>query len=164
MAVLDSKSDPVHFLATRDPGSLRYDAPRPERPRDPANPASSSAAATVGGAVKCRGRPVAPGRRSFVIRCGLLHRRGQGEADRLCEPDGGSLRARILQPLQPAGRALRPPQDGRPLPPARLLAGPDPGRRRLRSVLRGLPAHQRPTTSARAACSIPSHFPLAGAA
>ena len=60
------------------------------------------AAATVGGAVDCRGRLVTgatsrPAGGTFIIRCGMLYRRGQGEADRLCVPDGGGLRARILQ-------------------------------------------------------------------
>ena len=30
---------------------------------------------------------------AFLVRCGLLYRRGQGEADRLCIPAGGALRA-----------------------------------------------------------------------
>ena len=52
------------------------------------------AAATVGGAVDCRGRLVTgatsrPAGGTFIIRCGMLYRRGQGEADRLCVPDGG---------------------------------------------------------------------------
>ena len=34
---------------------------------------------------------------AFLIRCGLLYRRGQGEADRLCIPNGGGLRQRILR-------------------------------------------------------------------
>ena len=65
-------------------------------------PIFKGAAATVGGPVDCRGRPVSgtacrPAGGTFIIRCGLLYRRGQGEADRLCVPDGGGLRARILQ-------------------------------------------------------------------
>ena len=73
--------------------------------------------------------PVAPATQrpaggAFVIRCGLLYRRGQGEADRLCVPDGGGECPHPAGvPRRPAGRALRPPQDGRPRPPARLLAG-----------------------------------------
>ena len=34
---------------------------------------------------------------AFILHCGLLYRRGQGEADRLCVPDGGGLRTRILR-------------------------------------------------------------------
>jgi hypothetical protein len=60
------------------------------------------AAATHGGAVDCKGQPVAPPTArpaggTFLVRCGLLYRRGQGEADRLCVPDGGGLRDRILR-------------------------------------------------------------------
>jgi len=52
--------------------------------------------------VDCKGRPVSPATArpaggTFIILCGLLYRRGQGEADRLCVPDGGGLRRRILQ-------------------------------------------------------------------
>ena len=51
----------------------------------------------MGGAVDRHGSPVtAPTHRpavgAFFIRCGLLYRRGQGEADRLCVPDGGGCR------------------------------------------------------------------------
>jgi transposase InsO family protein len=64
-------------------------------------PIFKGAAATIGGAVDCKGQPVSPAAArpaggTFVIRCGLLYRRGQGEADRLCVPDGGGLRRRIL--------------------------------------------------------------------
>ena len=60
------------------------------------------AAATVGGLVDRRGQPVTPPSArpaggTFLIRCGLLYRRGQGEADRLCVPEEGDLRRRILQ-------------------------------------------------------------------
>ena len=74
-----------------------------ETPVDPFfGPIFKGAAATVGGPVDRHGRPVAgstsrPAGGTFIIRCGLLYRRGQGEADRLCVPDGGGLRARILQ-------------------------------------------------------------------
>jgi len=65
-------------------------------------PIFKGAAATVGGMVDRRGQPVAPPAArpaggAFLIRCGLLYRRGQGEADRLCIPDGGNLRHRILK-------------------------------------------------------------------
>ena len=46
-------------------------------------PISGSARAPKGGA--------------FLVRCGLLYRRGQGEADRLCIPAGGGLRAQVLR-------------------------------------------------------------------
>jgi hypothetical protein len=64
-------------------------------------PIFKGAAATIGGAVDCKGQPVSPAAArpaggTFVILCGLVYRRGQGEADRLCVPDGGGLRRRIL--------------------------------------------------------------------
>ncbi len=64
-------------------------------------PIFNGAAATVGGMVDRLGQPVAPSTArpaggAFLIRCGLLYRRGQGEADLLCIPDGGHLRHRIL--------------------------------------------------------------------
>ena len=34
---------------------------------------------------------------AFLVRCGLLYRRGQGAADRLCIPAGGGLRAQVLR-------------------------------------------------------------------
>ena len=34
---------------------------------------------------------------AFLVRCGLLYRRGQGEADRLCVPAGGHLRDQVLR-------------------------------------------------------------------
>jgi hypothetical protein len=34
---------------------------------------------------------------AFLVRCGLLYRRGQGEADRLCVPAGSGLRAQVLR-------------------------------------------------------------------
>jgi hypothetical protein len=74
-----------------------------EMPTDPFfGPIFKGAAATVGGAVDCHGHPVAaptsrPAGGAFIIRCGLLYRRGQGEADRLCIPDGGGLRRQILK-------------------------------------------------------------------
>ena len=57
-------------------------------------PTFNGAASTVGGAIDCRGHPVAPATHrpagsALIIRCGLLYRRGQGEADRLCVPEGG---------------------------------------------------------------------------
>jgi len=65
-------------------------------------PIFKGATATVGGLVDRRGQPVSPSTArpaggTFLIRCGLLYRRGQGEADRLCVPEGGDLRRRILQ-------------------------------------------------------------------
>ena len=65
-------------------------------------PILKGAAATVGGMVDRTGQPVTPQAArpaggAFLIRCGLLYRRGQGEADRLCIPEGGDLRRRIIQ-------------------------------------------------------------------
>ena len=74
-----------------------------ELPLDPFfAPIFKGAAATVGGLVDCKGAPVAPPRDrpaggTFLLRYGLLYRRGQGEADRLCVPEGGDLRQRIIQ-------------------------------------------------------------------
>ena len=34
---------------------------------------------------------------TFLVRCGLLYRRGQGETDRLCIPAGSGLRAQVLR-------------------------------------------------------------------
>ena len=65
-------------------------------------PIFNGAAASVGVPVDRKGQPIAPSTDrpaggAFLIRCGLLFRRGQGEADRLCIPEGGDLRRRILQ-------------------------------------------------------------------
>jgi hypothetical protein len=65
-------------------------------------PIFKGTAATVGGMVDRKGLPVAPPTArpaggAFLIRCGLLFRRGQGEADRLCIPDGGHLQHSILK-------------------------------------------------------------------
>jgi hypothetical protein len=64
-------------------------------------PIFKEAAATIGGVVDCKGQPVSlaaarPAGGTFIISCGLLSRRGQWEVDRLCVPDGGGLRSRIL--------------------------------------------------------------------
>jgi hypothetical protein len=74
-----------------------------ETPVDPFfGPIFKGVAATVGGPIDRHGRPVAGATSrsaggNLIIRCGLLYRREQGEADRLCVPDGGGLRAHILQ-------------------------------------------------------------------
>ncbi len=65
-------------------------------------PILTGATATVGGMVDRKALPVAPPTArpagcAFLIRCELLCRRGQGEADQLCIPDGGHLRHRILK-------------------------------------------------------------------
>ena len=65
-------------------------------------PIFKGAAATVGGMVDRKGQRVSlqaarPAGGIFMIRCGLLYRRGQAEADHLCIPDGGNLRLRILR-------------------------------------------------------------------
>ena len=41
--------------------------------------------------------PLSPKGGTFLVHCGLLYRRGQGGADRLCIPAGGRLRARVLR-------------------------------------------------------------------
>ncbi len=60
------------------------------------------AAAALGKLVDRLGAPIveparAPNGGTFLVRCGLLYRRGQGEADRLCIPAGGGLRAQVLR-------------------------------------------------------------------
>jgi hypothetical protein len=65
-------------------------------------PIVRGAAAALGQLVDRLGVPVveaagAPKGGTFLVRCGLLYRRGQGEADRLCIPAGGGLRAQVLR-------------------------------------------------------------------
>ena len=59
-------------------------------------PIVRGAAAALGKLVDRRGAPIvapasAPKGGAFLVRCGLLYRRGQGEADRLCIPAGGGV-------------------------------------------------------------------------
>ena len=65
-------------------------------------PIVRGAAAAFGRLVDRHGTPIVDTARvpqggSFLVRCGLLYRRGQGEADRLCIPAGGGLRAQVLR-------------------------------------------------------------------
>ena len=65
-------------------------------------PIVRGAAATFGKAVDRHGAAIldasrAPPGGAFLVRCGLLYRRGQGAADRLCIPAGGGLRAQVLR-------------------------------------------------------------------
>jgi len=65
-------------------------------------PIVRGAAAALGQLVDRRGAPIvgpahAPKGGAFLVRCGLLYRRGQGETDRLCIPAGGELRAQVLR-------------------------------------------------------------------
>ncbi len=58
-------------------------------------------AATLGKPVDRHGAAIRDALRStpcgtFLVLCCLLYRRGQGEADRLCIPAGGGLRAQVL--------------------------------------------------------------------
>ncbi len=86
-------------------------------------PIMRGASAALGRLVDRLGTPfVGPARApkggAFLVRCGLLYRRGQGEADRLCltrqgEADrlisaGGGLRAQVLRECHdgPLGRRL----------------------------------------------------------
>jgi hypothetical protein len=60
------------------------------------------AAATIGDLVDCKGVPVTPPHDNsaggtFLTLCGLLYRRGQGEADHLCIRDRNNPRQHILQ-------------------------------------------------------------------
>ena len=49
-----------------------------------------------------RGRADVPRGGTFVIRCGLLYRTGQGSVARLCIPAGGGLRTKVLRDLHDA--------------------------------------------------------------
>ena len=65
-------------------------------------PIFAGASDALGVAVDRHGQRVSPAAcrpagGAFVLHCGLLYRRGQGEADRLCVPEGGGLRERILR-------------------------------------------------------------------
>ena len=65
-------------------------------------PILRGAAAALGKLVDRFGGPVtdparAPKGGTFLVRCGLLYRRGQGATDRLCIPAGGGLRAQVLR-------------------------------------------------------------------
>ena len=65
-------------------------------------PIVRGAAAALGKLVDRLGAPIvdsarAPKGGAFLVRCGLLYRRGQGEADRLCIPAGSGLRAQVLR-------------------------------------------------------------------
>ncbi len=64
-------------------------------------PMFGGAAATLGKPVDRHGVAVldasrAPPGGAFLVQCGLLYRRGQGTADRLCIPAVGGLRAQVL--------------------------------------------------------------------
>ena len=65
-------------------------------------PIVRGAAIALGQLVDRHGAPLvdpalSPKGGTFLVRCGLLYRRGQGEADRLCIPAGGGLRAQVLR-------------------------------------------------------------------
>ncbi len=65
-------------------------------------PIVQEAGATLGKPVDRYGAAVLDGSRatpgwSFLVRCCLLYLRGQGEADRLCIPASGGLRAQVLR-------------------------------------------------------------------
>ena len=65
-------------------------------------PIMRGAAATIGRPVDRHGEASfdssrTPAGGTFLVRCGLLYRRGQGVADRLCIPGGGGLRAQVLR-------------------------------------------------------------------
>ena len=46
-----------------------------------------------------RGRADVPRGGTFIIRCGLLYRTGQGSVARLCIPEGGELRTQVMRDL-----------------------------------------------------------------
>ena len=65
-------------------------------------PIARGAAATLGKPVDRHGVAVldasrAPPGGAFVVRCGLLYRRGQGAGDRVCIPAGGDVRTQVLR-------------------------------------------------------------------
>ena len=85
-------------------------------------PIMRDAAAALGKLVDRLGTPVVEPARTpkggtFLVRCGLLYRRGQGETDRLCIPAGGGLRPRLR------AQVLRECHDG----PLGADSGPDSG-------------------------------------
>ena len=82
---------------------------------------------------------------TFLIRCCLRYRRGQGEANRLFIPAGGGLRAQVLRecldgPLGTRG-ALRASQNWVAGAAPRLLGGSARRRRRVRALVPDVPAH-----------------------
>ena len=88
-----------------------------------------------------------PAGKAFIIRCGLLFRRDEGKADRLCVTGGVCFADTHTAgaPRHTPWQTLWPAQEGGARPPARLLAGQsaaDARLRRLRAVLRGLPTNQ----------------------
>jgi hypothetical protein len=65
-------------------------------------PIMRGAAAALGQPVDRHGAPIVatahtPKGGTFLVCCGCLYRRGQGEVDRLCIPAGGRLRAQVLR-------------------------------------------------------------------
>jgi hypothetical protein len=65
-------------------------------------PIVRGAAATLGQPVDRHGNAILDASRispggTFLVRCGLLYRRGQGASDRLCIPAGGDLRTQVLR-------------------------------------------------------------------
>ena len=65
-------------------------------------PIVRGAAVTLGKPVDRHGAAIldasrAPSGGAFLVRCGLLYRRGQGASDRLCVPAGGGLRTQVLR-------------------------------------------------------------------
>ena len=73
-------------------------------------PIVRGAAAALGKLVDRLGAPIVgpahtPKGGTFLVRCGLLYRRGQGETDRLCIPAGAGLQAQVLSLVVRYGRA-----------------------------------------------------------
>ena len=108
----------------------------------------TGAAASLGKLVDRTGTPLQASKKSpkggaFLIRCGLLYRRGQGEADRLCIPKGGGSAgagpARV--PRRPTQRPLRTLEDVVASSAPGLLGGARPRRGGVRSVVPDVPAH-----------------------
>ena len=65
-------------------------------------PVMKGAADSLGKLVDRTGAPLQdpaqpPNGGTFLVRCGLLYRRGQGELDPLCIPQGGGLREQVLR-------------------------------------------------------------------
>ena len=98
-------------------------------------PILRGAAAALGRLVDRCGAPVTdpahtPKGGTFLVRCGLLYRLGQGAADRLCIPAGDGLRAQVLRDChQPARGAFWARQDGVAGAAACLLGRPGLRRR-----------------------------------
>jgi hypothetical protein len=135
-------------------------------------PIMRGAGATLGRPVDRHGAAVlkasrAPPGGTFLVRYGLLYRRGQGEADRLCIPVGGGVRAQVLRECHdgPLGGHFDWAKTGSLVRRLAFGVGQD---REIAEYLRTCQTCQRTKaehggTADRVASSIPCRFPLGAA-